>query len=160
MIHVGHTVPGIRVPALIEGGLTYLEFPPPGGLWSALCFPATMGLIESIFLDRQIEEFGREDTTLFAVVPHARGFLDSWYGQVGKLRVRLMTDPLRRLRKVYGLTPADPYGRCQSLLIDPNGALRFRLTHDLNGRGLSALREIIHASRQPVTSPILTSSTR
>ena len=155
MRRIGHPVRGIRVPALIQGELTFLDFPPRGGRWSALCFPSTFGLIESVFLDRQTGVFEREDATLFAVIPSEGVLRESWCRQFGKLRIPLLADPLRRLRKVFGLAISDSPTRCQSLLLDPTGVFRFHLTHDLNGRGMGARLEIIKASQQRAVTPPL-----
>lgn len=159
MKRIGRLIRSIRVPALIQGELTALDFPPLGGRWSALCFPSTFGLVESVFLDRQTGVFEREDAALFDVVPSEGTIRESWCRQFGTLRIPLLADPLRRLRKAFGLEAPDSSTRCQSLLLDPTGVYRFHLTHDLNGRGMSALLEIVRASRHQAARPAPASST-
>lgn len=99
MKRTGRLIRSIRVPALIQGELTALDFPPLGGRWSALCFPSTFELVESVFLDRQTRVFEREDAALFAVVPSEGTIRESWCRQFGTLRIPLLADPLRRLAK-------------------------------------------------------------
>jgi hypothetical protein len=146
MKQIGRSLRSLRVPALLQGEMTSLDFPPLGGRWSALCVPPTLGLIESVFLDLQTQVFEREGTTLFAVAPNEETLHETWCVQFGKLRIPLIADPLRRVRKACGLT-ADESNRCQSVLVDSDGMCRYRLIHDLNGRGMGALLEIVRASR-------------
>jgi alkyl hydroperoxide reductase subunit AhpC len=147
MRRIGERAPCFWFPALVEGNLTYIEFASFRGRWVALCFLASLGLIESVFLDRRTEAFAREGAALLAVVPDDRALRRPWCSQFGKLPIPLLTDPLKRLHRAYGMVASQHQGRCRSFLIDPNGIIRFHLVHDLNGRDMDALLEIIGASQ-------------
>ncbi|MEW6542599.1 MAG: redoxin domain-containing protein [Nitrospirota bacterium] len=151
MQQIGDKAPRFRVPALIQGAMTYIDSALFQGRWVALCFPPSLGLIESVFLDRQSEAFSKADATLLATIPDTPTLLSSWCSQFGKLRVPLLADPLGRLRRSYGMARTSRAARCQTFLIDPAGLFRFHLVHDLNGRGMAAILEIVGASQRPDT---------
>lgn len=74
-------------------------------------------------------------------------------GQITSLEVILLTDPLLRLHRALGITVPKEQARCRSFLIDSDGILRFDLTHDLNGRDMSALKEMLIVHQGQETPP-------
>ncbi len=127
MRRIGERAPRFRVPALIGGALTYIDSAQFQGRWTALCFVPYVGLVETAFLDHQANTFAQINTVT--------------------VRIPLLTDPLGRLHRFFGVTVAQMPVRCQTFLIDPDGIIRFHLVHDLNGRGMDALLEIIGAGQ-------------
>ncbi|MGH7233421.1 MAG: redoxin domain-containing protein [Nitrospiraceae bacterium] len=149
MVRIGETAPSFRTAALVDGTLCYIDSAQFSDSWVMLCFVPHLGLIETSFLDRQAESrhFVRENCALLAVAPEGDVFLQPWMRRVGNLRAILLIDPLRRLHRAYAVPRAKIPARCRSFVIDPDGLLRFQVLHDLNGRGISILSEILDASR-------------
>jgi alkyl hydroperoxide reductase subunit AhpC len=113
-------------------------------------------------IDLHNDDFRREGAILLALCPNAPIFHASWIRQTPYLRIPILTDPLFRLHRLLGISRESFHGRCCSVLIDPSGVLRFRHTHDFNGRGMKSLKEaLIVNQRQPFSltqgSHVLTS---
>lgn len=137
--------PPFRIPAWMEGNLTYADSNDFAGRWLALSFVHSLGLLETLFLDRQRPRVSQLGTTWLIIPPETWSFAQLPPGTLEAVRISIMTDPLGRLHRGYGITQMVPPGRCQSWLIDPDGIVRFHLVHDLNGRGLSAFLELLEA---------------
>jgi alkyl hydroperoxide reductase subunit AhpC len=152
MIRIGHTAPRFRVPALVNGTLIYIDSTRFSHHWIVLCFVPRLGLNEVSFLDWQANSrhFARENCSLLAVGSADYTLHQPWLSRVGKVKPILLADPLGHLHRTYKIS-IDPALRCQSFVIDSEGLLRFQIVHDLNGRGISVLSEILDATRrQPV----------
>lgn len=149
-----HPVPHVRVPALVQGELTYVDCPGSLDRCLALCFLPPMELLEYleyVVLERQVPAFGALKSVFLGVVPEESFFFGPWQRRLWPHGLTLLNDPLGRLARLYGvprrLTPL----RCHSFVIDQESILRYRLVHDLNGRGMSALLEILKACRSGKT---------
>jgi alkyl hydroperoxide reductase subunit AhpC len=149
MIRIGHTAPRFRVPALVDGTLGYIDSRRFSNHWIVLCFVPRLGLIETSFLDRQANSchFTGEHCSLFAVSSANDTLHQPWLSRIGKVKPVLLADPLGHLHRIYKVS-TDPASRCRSFVIDPEGLLRFQIVHDLNGRGISVLSEILDATRR------------
>lgn len=147
MRRIGERAPRFRVPALMEGAFIYIDSARFQGRWMVLCCLPSLGLVEPTFLDQQVEAFAQKGASLLAVGPEDDSLHQPWASRIGKLRVPILADPLRRLRRSYGIARAYAPGRCRTFLMDPDGLLQFHLVHDLNGREMSALLEIIGAGQ-------------
>lgn len=112
-----------------------------------LCCLPSLGLVEPTFLERQVEAFAQKGASLLAVGLEEDPLHQPWVSRIGKLRIPILADPLRRLRRSYGIARAYAPGRCRTFLVDPDGLLRFHLVHDLSGREMNALLEIIGAGQ-------------
>src|SRR5579884_145484 len=123
MLLIGHRAPRFRVPALRDGALTYLDSAGLRGRWVVLCCLPRLSLVEATIVDRQAATFADYRAEFLAVAPDDR--------------------TLRRLHRAYGLVQDQTLTRCRTFLIDPDGLLRFHLVHDLTGRGLGAIMEIL-----------------
>lgn len=148
MIRIGQQVGCFRLPGLVHGSLTYVDFRQYRGNWIALCFLSSVGLLDALILDGHAQAFAQEATSLLAVGLDPRALAGSCSGSIAKLRIPILADPLRQLHRAYGIGRTPTPGRCRSFLIGPDGKLRFYLVHDLNGKGVSALLEMIGLSRR------------
>ncbi len=147
MRRIGDHVPFCRIPALVEGGLQYVELGQFRPRWVLLCFLPRLTQVEATILHRQAA-FGflaESEVSLVAVGPETTILHESWTRQIGGLRLVILADPLCRLHRTFGVEPATASRRCQSFVIDPEGILQFLMVHDLNGCGISALAEIFKA---------------
>lgn len=150
MIGIGQNVPPLRTPALTQGALTLFDFSGYPNHWLALCSMPNFGLREATLLDLHRDGFGREGAVLLALCPNAPAFHAPWIRQTPYVRIPMLTDPLSRLHRLFGIFREPTPRRCCSVLIDPSGVLRFRLIHDFNGRGMKSLQEaLIVNQRQP-----------
>jgi alkyl hydroperoxide reductase subunit AhpC len=147
MIQIGAPSPSFRLPALVDGQLALVDLAHFRTQWVVLCFVPRLELLEAVFLDRHVDAFHREGVSFLAVSPGQDPLHEGWINQFGSLRVPIVADPLRRLHRRYRINATETPPRCQTFFIDPDGLFRFHLVHDLNGRGMSALLEILPANR-------------
>lgn len=149
MIRIGQTAPHFRAPALVDGTLRYINSTQFSAHWVMLCFVPRLGLVETSFLDRQANSrhFARHGCSLLAVASAGNTLHQPWLGRIGRMKPILLADPLGHLHRAYRVS-IDPTSRCRSFLTDPEGVLRFQIMHDLNGRGISVLSEILEATRR------------
>jgi alkyl hydroperoxide reductase subunit AhpC len=153
MTRIGQQFPHVHVSAFIKGSLAYFDFAACRGRWVTFCCVPSLGLVEVTILDRQARAFAQEGALLLAFSPNAKLFHSPWFGQIPSLELILLADPLLRFHDALGITVPKEHSRCRSFLIDPDGILRFDLTHDLNGRGMSALKEMLIAHQGQETPP-------
>jgi Peroxiredoxin len=162
MIDIGQNVPPLRTPAFTQGALTLFDFSGYRNHWVAMSSMPNFGLLEATLLDLHSDGFGHEGALLLALCPNAPVFHAAWIRQAPYIRIPMLIDPLSRLHRLLGISRESFYGRCRSVLIDPSGVLRFRLTHDFNGRGIKSLKEALIINQRlpfPLTkgSHVLTS---
>lgn len=160
MLLIGQRAPRFRVPALRDRALTYLDSAALHGRWVVLCCLPRLSLVEATIVDRQGAAFTCYGADFLAVAPEDHALRRPWLGRLGALRAPLLVDPLRRLHRAYGLAPDQTLTRCRTFLIDPDGLLRFHLVHDLIGRGLSAVTEILRLFQHRQTATLTHSCTR
>lgn len=146
MIHIGEKAPRFRVPAMIEGRFSYVDSSQFNGRWAVLCFVPHLGQIEASSLDRQTDSpHFAGGAALLAVSSNEEVLLQACISYFGNLRVILLADLLHRLHRAYRVMTTTSAARCRSFVIDPHGLLRFQLGHDLNGRGIRVLSEMLDA---------------
>jgi alkyl hydroperoxide reductase subunit AhpC len=133
----------------VDGTLTYLDCARFRGLGVALSFLPAIGPLERSMLEYHASSFEREKAVFLGVVPESTFIWGPWQRVIWPKRFVLLSDPLGRLSKSYGVPRTLPSGRCHSFVIDPDGILRYHLVHDLNGRAMSALLEVLKACRTP-----------
>lgn len=143
MIRIGQQFPHYRVPAFVKGALAYFDFSACRGRWVACCYVPSLELVEITFLNRQAHAFEQEGALLLVASPNAKSFHAPWFGRTSPLTLTGLADPLKRLHRTADIPVSSDHLRCQSFLIDPEGILRFHLVHALNGRGMSALKEML-----------------
>jgi alkyl hydroperoxide reductase subunit AhpC len=129
----------------------YLDCPGNAGQCIALCFMPPLGLLEWAVLERQVPTFGAQKAVFVGVVSEQSFFFGPWQRRFWPEGLTLLSDPLGRLSRQYGVPRRFETPRCHSFLIDAEGLLRYHLVHDLNGRGMGALLEILKACRSGKT---------
>jgi alkyl hydroperoxide reductase subunit AhpC len=146
---INHPAPTIRVPALMNGNLTYLSSADLLGRCLALCFLPPLRLLECLMLERQSPKFHEQESLLLGVVSEASFISGPWHKRLWPGGLILLSDPLGRLSRSYGITGLNAPTRSHSFAIDAKGILRYHLVHDLNEPGMRALLEILKASQGP-----------
>jgi alkyl hydroperoxide reductase subunit AhpC len=139
----------IRVPALMSGNMSYLRTADFHGRSLALCFLPPLGLLECLMLERHSLKFHEQGSLLLGVISEAAFFSGPWHRRLWPRGLTLVSDPLGRLSRSYGVTSLNTPTRCHSFAIDPKGILRYHLVHDLNEPAMGALLEIVRASQVP-----------
>ncbi len=147
----GCPAPRFRVPVLVGGTLTYLDSACLRGRSVTLCFLPPLGLLERAVLERHVQDFEDEKAFFLGVVDEGAFFFGPWQRDPWLRGLTLTGDPLGRLSRSFGISHRQSPARCQSFVIDPKGILRYHLVQDLNGRGMSALLEILKACRPDKT---------
>ncbi|MGH7255508.1 MAG: redoxin domain-containing protein [Nitrospirales bacterium] len=145
---IDHKPCAFRLPALIAGDLLMLDAAQLRGRWVALLFLPTYGLLETMFLDQQRQRIQEDGAELLGVAPLKGAYPPFDPAQAASVRTPILMDPLGRLHHRYGVSTDRDFGRCRTFVIDRDGLLRFQLIHDLNGRGLNAVREILSSCRK------------
>jgi alkyl hydroperoxide reductase subunit AhpC len=149
MTKIGLPAPHFRVPALVKGNLIHLDSVRLRRRCLALCFLPRLGLLERGILEYHAQTFERENAHFLGVMAEGAFFSSPWQRGVWPGGLTPVSDPLGRLSRSFGV-PRRPFTtRCQSFIIDTEGFLRYHLVHDLNGRGMSALLEILKTSKAP-----------
>mgnify|MGYP001579829079 CR=1 FL=1 len=166
---IGQLAPRFRVPALVKGEVVYLDSAHFLGNPIALCFLPALDLLEYALLERHVPNFDEQKVLFLGVVSDESFFSGPWRKRLWPRGLTLLSNPLGRLYAHYGVPHLPDPLRCRSFAIDPQGLVRYHLVHDLNGRGMSALLEILKASQTSGTqrsaisvratdrSPLLTS---
>lgn len=149
MTKIGCPAPRFRVPALVEGNLIHMDSVCLRGQCLALCFLPRLGLLERAVLEYHARNFEMENVHLLGVMAEGAFFEGPRQQGVWPAGLTPVSDPLGRLSRSFGVPRRPLTSRCQSFVIDENGLLRYHLVHDLNGRGMSALLEILKASQAP-----------
>lgn len=152
MFSIDQTIPSFRTLTFMQGALALFDFASYRGRWLVLCGIPSMGLPEVAFLDHAVEAFAQEGATLLGLARHNAAVHAAWYAQVPTCRVPLLVDPSGRIHRALAIAFAFEDTRCCTVVIDPNGVLKFRLVHALHGRGMEAPKEILMFLQQQASS--------
>lgn len=139
----GMQVLDFHAPALVGRQLTYLSGKQFVGRLVALCFLPYTGYVAAEALDRHAERFQRIDATLLIVSSGVRPFHRLWIDYWEKPWLPVLVDPCGRLHRSFGVAVAEPSPRCHTFVIDREGILRLRVTHDFVDGDLEVLRKIM-----------------
>lgn len=148
-MNIGDTLPRYRAPTLIDGAITISSLRDFKDRWVILLSLFHFGDVEALFCNRQYKEFQAIPATLLVLIQQDRPFHQAWHRRVKDLQIPLLADPSRRLSRILGITYPLPPSRCETLLIDPQSQLRYRLLHDLNLRMFNATREVLNTFQEP-----------
>ncbi len=120
-----------------------LDSAPLSGRWLALCFPGSLHAGAIQCLNVQVDALAREGAVLLLVLSDARLFRLAGRNALQEFTVPIVTDPLNRLHRSYGVQRRPPFSHPATFLIDPDRILRLEIDHDFNGADLDALRELM-----------------
>ena len=154
-MRIGHSIiPRMCVPALLKGKMLLFDLANLRDQWSIICSLPPFGFGEAIALNQYHRTVQKEGAQLLGMLPFTNPFLDTPLPKTKILRIPLITDPLQRLCRFFGLTEKSSPNRCQSYILDPQGVVRYHLIHQLSWRGLSFLIEILNYCQDQSPLPI------
>jgi len=130
-------------PALVEGHLTYLRGTRYMNRVVVLCFLPYVGLLSADEIDRHAARFEEAGATLLIVSSGGRPLHRLWIEQQNKPNTPVLGDLCGRLHRLFGVAAAERSARCHTFMIDQEGILRLRVTHDFVDRDLETLRKIV-----------------
>lgn len=147
-VRVGRPVPRVRLNAIIKGEYTMIDPETINDRWMALCFLPLLQAADVSCLNRQAASFAREGATLLALLPDEILLDSAQHRQFEKLTIPLVTDPLNRLHRAYGI-PRHPLSlKAKTFLIDPERILRHHVVHDLNMWSMDSLRGLVNLKQE------------
>jgi alkyl hydroperoxide reductase subunit AhpC len=138
-VAIGKPVPRLRLTAVVSGDYTHLD---PGVLanrWLVLCFPASLRAVDLLCLNHEASYFARVGALLLGVASDQMLLQPFHHRQLQDLTVPLLTDPLNRLHRAYGMSCSPSSGKANTFLIDPNRILRHHIIHELTTWNMEAL---------------------
>jgi peroxiredoxin (alkyl hydroperoxide reductase subunit C) len=162
LLTVGETLPGFRVPALVDNGqgveLGELDSQTLRGRWSVLLYwPSDFGHVCPELLDAvaQAEQAAPETRFLPATAAVApAGLLEDWARQVLRLRAPIAVDERGELGTLLGVTSREPLASRVSVVADAEGRVRwFNLSDISPRRDLRQALLVLHALREPQDEP-------
>ena len=139
----GMGVLDFHTPALVRRQFTYLSGRQFIGQLVALCFLPYAGLVAAHRLDHYGRQFQQIDTTLLIAISGPRPFHRLWISPTEKPSTTLLADPCGRLHRRFGVGSIEAAPHCRTFVIDQDGILRLRVTHDFVDGDLDALRNIL-----------------
>ncbi|MET0515031.1 MAG: redoxin domain-containing protein [Nitrospiraceae bacterium] len=146
-VRVGWSVPRVRLNAVIEGEYTVMEPAALADRWLALCFLPLLQPADVRCLSRQAGSFAREGAMLLVLLPDEILQDPEQRLKFQKLTVPLLTDPLNRLHRAYGIR-RPPSLKAITFLIDPQRILRHHVVHDLNMWSMDSLRGLMNFNQR------------
>lgn len=147
-VRVGRSVPRIRLNAIINGEYTIMDPAAITDRWLALCFLSVLRAADVSCLNRQAGSFAREGAVLLAVLPDEILLDPAQHREFQILTVPVVTDPLNRLYRAYGIPRHPPSLKAKTFLIDPERILRHHVVHDLNMWSMDSLRGLMNLKQK------------
>ncbi len=134
-----------NAPGLDGGQLIYLRGKHLVGRLIILCFLPDAGL-RAGEIDHHAHRFQKVDATLVIVSSGVPPLHRLWVDRPAQPSTIVLADPCGRLHRLFGVRFTETSPRCQTFVIDREGTLRLRLTHNFVGRDLETLRTMIGSS--------------
>ena len=128
--------------ALVGGVLTYLNGTRYMNRVVALCFLPYVGLLSAGEIDRHAARFDKVGATLL-IVSSGGPLHRLWIGHQDKPNTPVLEDLCGRLHRLFGVAAREQSARCHTFMIDRNGILRLRVTHDFVDNDLETLRKVV-----------------
>lgn len=143
MKHNGMHVLNFRVPALVERELCYLRGTQFLGRLVALCFLPYAGLIAADEIDHQAYQFNEIDATFVVVGSGTCPLHRLWLDDSERSGTAVLADPCSQLHRAFGVAVSARSPRCHTFVIDRDGILWLRVSHDFVDGDLDILRKIV-----------------
>lgn len=138
-VSIGKPVPPFRFTAVVNGEYTHLNPVVVADRWIVLCFPATIQAVDLLCLNQQASYFARAGALLLGVASDELLLQPVHHRRLQELTVPLLTDPLNRLHRAYGMSCSRSSGKANTFLIDPDRILRHHIIHELTTWNMEAL---------------------
>jgi alkyl hydroperoxide reductase subunit AhpC len=155
MRRIGEQALTFRIPAVVEGEVTYIDPDEFLGQWVVLSFVPGLGQSERALWDEQGKDMEEHGAALLLVPVETQALYLERSLRRGRVHFTIVGDPLGRLHRLYGGPTTHSSGRARTFLIDPGGILRFHLLHSLNERGMAALMELLQAFQDQEISALV-----
>ena len=139
----GKPVPRLQLTAVVHGDCRRLSPSLFDDRWVALCFPSSVEATHMLCLDRQQPMFEQAGAVLLTVVPDDLLFQPGFRQVSHAISVPLLTDPLHRLHRSYGIPVEQLPSKTHTFLIDSSRILRHQIVHEVNAWDMEALRRLI-----------------
>ncbi len=152
-ITIGQSVPRIGLMALVGGRLTYLDPTALPERWLALCFLSSPTASNMTYLNAQAEAFSRDGAALLVVLTDISLLRFAQHEGIQAFTVPLLTDPLNRMHRSFGVPVNAPSSTAVTFLIDPLRVLRSQIAHDLALWDLDGLRGLLRRNRYSALEP-------
>jgi alkyl hydroperoxide reductase subunit AhpC len=138
-VSIGKPVPRFRLTAVVNGDYTHLDPALVADRWIVLCFPAALQAVDLLCLNHQASYFARAGALLLGVASDELLLQPFHHRQLQDLTVPLLTDPLNRLHRAYGMSGSPSSGKANTFLIDPDRIFRHHIIHELTTWNMEAL---------------------
>jgi len=152
MLQVGQPAPGFSAEAVVDGG-TFVEVCSGNyiGKWLVLFFyPLDFTFVcptEIIGFSKRLGEFKALNAEVLGGSTDSVHSHKAWLKELGDLHFPLFSDITREMSDDYNvLIPKKGVALRGTFIIDPDGILRYAVTHDLNvGRSVSETLRVLQA---------------
>jgi alkyl hydroperoxide reductase subunit AhpC len=138
-VAIDKPVPRLRLTAVVNGEYTHLDPAAIAGRWIVLCFPAALRAVDLLCLNHQASYFARAGALLLGVASDHMLLQPFHHRDLQRLAVPLLTDPLNRLHRAYGMSCSPSSDKANTFLIDPDRILRHHIIHELTTWNMEAL---------------------
>lgn len=148
-VSIGKPVPRLRLTAVVNGDYTRLDPAVLSHRWLVLCFPSSLREVDLLCLNHQASYFAKTGALLLGVASDRMLLHPFHHRQLQDLTVPLLTDPLNRLHRAYGICCTPSSGKANTFLIDPDRILRHHIIHELTTWNMEALCGLVALGLPP-----------
>ena len=148
-------LPRFRVPALVQGTLTYFSSEAVSRRWSVVTFVRSFDPPVVALLSRQAWVLNEHaDTARLLAVSSDEHALHRLGPNAPSTQGNLvfLADPLGRLHRAFESPNQREKNRCDTFVFDPDGRLQFHAVHGLLDLAQSAFGEILRTGRAQTVS--------
>jgi len=142
---IGMKAPTVRVPCIFQDTINFLPLSDFSETQFALCCLSDLEEHDAWFLEAQVQEFTQAGSALAVLVSSDLLLGQDWVRAPKDFSLSFFIDPISRLRRAFHLSHSLQPHRCETLIFDQSKRLSFRLIHDLNLKGLSAVLDIMNS---------------
>lgn len=142
---IGMKAPTVRVPCIFNNTITFLPFSDFSEKKIALCCLSDLREADAWFLEAQAQEFKRANSALAVLVSSDTLLGRDWVRPPKNFSLPFFIDLISRLQGAFHLSHSLRPHRCETLIFDQSKRLSFRLIHDLNLKGMSAVFDILES---------------
>lgn len=123
MRRIGEQAFTFRLPAVVEGEVSYIDPDEFLGQWVVLSFVPGLGQSDRVLWDEQGQDMEALGAALLLVPVEAPVFYQEWSLRGERVHFAIVGDPLGRLQRLYGGSTTHSSGRARTFLIDSDGTL-------------------------------------